>query len=584
MPKLNLRAALRIKAASGEVLALKGTGFSWTRPSLARVVFSELGDSLVPSRGTENLDANRVLGTNPLPTNAAQFVNNNFAGVGFPFEQIVESAGPIWHPDGADGVGRISPNERMLIDYQALAGGKVGVIPLATGGSSLQVGWNVDTGSILAARTASHNLAMSRFETFDGVAPIVGAVGISLGSNDNQPKSVVKAWMVDLVAHVRANFNGVGPTTPIILSGPAKGGLGGGPDYRAAYEEIAAETPYVFVEHPVWPTADPENLHPTLAENNIWGAAKAVMAFSGQATPTWNTQVAQGSFPGEQISIPLSHSGLFDASKYGFAVITGGANAAEFEVAGTWPNQVLRWAGNGTGPVAGNYEVEVSIRLSNQSVVAPRTFQHAVVTRSTVISAAHSQTNFKASSGFATDTVTGVVLKPGLNIISMLAGSGTPRAGIALTIAGNAATLLHTASTGNHFATFGFESAIETTVDLVFTWTTGTISNLVYSTSVVAGVQATPASTEAKGWGSASAHSTPSQTLPVGGLIFAQFIGNSNASDPSPGAGCTLRGFQRAGSGHYGAALTRDSTGVSTLNVSPGAFGALVSFALNPLA
>ena len=33
MPKLNLRAAKRIKVAAGELAALKGAGFSWTKPS-----------------------------------------------------------------------------------------------------------------------------------------------------------------------------------------------------------------------------------------------------------------------------------------------------------------------------------------------------------------------------------------------------------------------------------------------------------------------------------------------------------------------------------------------------------------------
>ena len=33
MPKLDLTRARRIKAAAGEMAAMKGTGFSWLRPS-----------------------------------------------------------------------------------------------------------------------------------------------------------------------------------------------------------------------------------------------------------------------------------------------------------------------------------------------------------------------------------------------------------------------------------------------------------------------------------------------------------------------------------------------------------------------
>ena len=40
MPKLDLTTALQIKGASGELLQLKGQGFSWSKPSAASSIFS----------------------------------------------------------------------------------------------------------------------------------------------------------------------------------------------------------------------------------------------------------------------------------------------------------------------------------------------------------------------------------------------------------------------------------------------------------------------------------------------------------------------------------------------------------------
>ena len=40
LPKLDLTTALQIKGASGELLQLKGQGFSWTKPSTATSIFS----------------------------------------------------------------------------------------------------------------------------------------------------------------------------------------------------------------------------------------------------------------------------------------------------------------------------------------------------------------------------------------------------------------------------------------------------------------------------------------------------------------------------------------------------------------
>lgn len=374
MPKLDLRNATRIKVAGGELAALKGAGFDWVKPATgARWVVSALGDSLVPGRA--NFHADRVLLDDPIPTNAAQFVNNAFAGAGFPFEQIVEVGGPIWFPDGADGVGRISPIERMMIDYQALAGGRVGVIPLATGGSSLQVGWNASTGNILAARTASHNLAMSRFEAFDGIAPVVGAVVINLGSNDNADVATLRGWMEGLIAHIRANFDGVTETTPVLLCGPAKAGVTLGDNYRNLYAEIASEQDHVFLVHPPYPTVAADNLHPTLAEGRTWGvnlAVKARQALTGtEPIPEWEIDPSQPVQQGTTIAIDLTHAGLSLPSPYGVPVITGGADAALFEIAGTLFAPTLRWASNGTGPAAGSYAVQVSLRNNAGQVGNP---------------------------------------------------------------------------------------------------------------------------------------------------------------------------------------------------------------------
>ncbi len=343
----------------------------------ARTVFVGIGDSLVPGR--DNLNSARNPVNDPLPTNAAQFSNNSLAPL--PFQEISTSAGPIYFPESGSEVGRISPLERLMIDYQAAAGGTVGVIPLAVGGSSLQVGWNATNGDILATRTAEHNLAMSRFEAFDGITPVVGAVVIDVSSNDNAAIATIRGWLEGLIAHVRANFTGVTATTPIILGGPVKGADNStnvfGWGYRRLFAEIASEQNNVFLMHPPYPTANADNLHPTLLEARTWGAnlaVKARQALAGtEPLPTWLIPASPPVNVGTQISIDLTHSGLSLASPYGVPVITGGANAALFELAGDFFAPTLRWLGNGTGPAIGSYEVIVSLRNNAGQVGNPLT-------------------------------------------------------------------------------------------------------------------------------------------------------------------------------------------------------------------
>lgn len=336
--------------------------------AVSRHVFAILSDSLGPGRGNEHVGRTSA---DPLPTDAAQYVNDSRAPL--PYKQISATAAPIYHPDSGSFVERISMAERLLIDYGAASGAPTGVIPCGVGGASLELGWNYATpGTNLVEAEASYTDAMAKFTAFDGVAPTYVGTVIALSSNDGTSDlALLKTRWLGLIDRWRAH---IGSDAPFFLCGPVVGSSDGSShdQKRRVVEQVAAERVNCFLVHPPYPTTKAPDVHPSVDENRMWGAALAVKArqamLGTEPVPTFSVAGAQACDLGSPLAINLTHSGLATSgypgtSPYGTVVITGGADASAFEIAGGFHAPVLRWAGNGTGPaVAGDYDVEVRLR------------------------------------------------------------------------------------------------------------------------------------------------------------------------------------------------------------------------------
>lgn len=330
-----------------------------------KLAFTILSDSLGPSRDADNLDANRT-GADPEVIGAMQYVNHSSRG---DYQTLSTDVSPMWFPD--DGTARISFMENMFSSFIGLTGDMPVVIPCGIGGASLLHASNPDfdpagPGQRLTEAGTAHNAAMTLLKAQDASAT-VGGIVICLTSNDviggSYNSANIRAAWIGLVDYIRTNFDYVDEATPFFFAGPCANGAPFD-TARLDCEYAATQRENVFVVHPPFPTADPSNLHPVRAENRAWGEAMGALADTvlngSQAIPTFTMSGAQTGTVGDALAIAIDHTGLDEDSRYGFVEINGGADAAQFQIGGTWPNQELQWSGS--SPAAGDYVVNLRIR------------------------------------------------------------------------------------------------------------------------------------------------------------------------------------------------------------------------------
>jgi hypothetical protein len=239
--------------------------------------FTALGDSYIAGRG--NFEADRDPVRDAVVPDTAQWINRSDE-VGY--QTISTNTAPIWNPD--DGVERVSPLESLLRGYQSenvARGRKAFIIPCGVGGTRLihtasTSDWDpAGPGDQLVTAKNTHNSAYAELRASHPGSRMRGVM-VCLTTNDvvsgTYDTTNIRAAWIALAVYIRANFDGVDDETPIVFSGPSCAGAG----YNTARADIAYAVSQVdncyYVEPPT-PTTDPGNLHPTMDENAIWGAA-----------------------------------------------------------------------------------------------------------------------------------------------------------------------------------------------------------------------------------------------------------------------------------------------------------------------
>lgn len=214
------------------------------------------------------------------------------------YQSLRTSTAPTWHVGGLYSPsalnGRISVLEPMLRQYQSLTAARgrgATVIGCGRGGTNL-----IDTASnndwdaagpgayIVDAKT-TFNAARAQVLAIKPHSRVRGII-IALTSNDAGPSAAtynstnIRAAWIAAIDYARANFNGVTDETVFILCGPCAVGSATFTAARADVAYAAAQRALAYNVNPVTPTANPDNLHPTLAETRTWGTniANAIYA------------------------------------------------------------------------------------------------------------------------------------------------------------------------------------------------------------------------------------------------------------------------------------------------------------------
>lgn len=255
MPKLNLRTALRIKAASGEVLALKGAGFDWVRPFEGVPAQPDgyditffYGDSLV-NKGTPGPGSTDYpRGVNDVDrAGAYQGTGPDAGNFGVAQGIITSDITPIIGNHG-DGIDRVKLAEPWVRDYLDVNGAANRRSLVSVHGRSGQA--STITPATLAFGNLYYNQAVSAFNAIIAAAkaefPGSRPKGIVLSpfSNDitnisDLDPAVLQAALEALIDGFRSDLT-EGSELAIQFYGPNPNGTGDFNDCRTALAAIVA--------------------------------------------------------------------------------------------------------------------------------------------------------------------------------------------------------------------------------------------------------------------------------------------------------------------------------------------------------
>lgn len=545
----------------------------------SRVIFTVLGDSLMPGR--DNDDSGRD-GNDPIPSNARVYVNDPTDG---DYQALVDLAGPLTWPSAGDN-DRISPIEHTLSQFNALSSFGTGFIGCAVGGSALDIGWDPATpGANLTAAVAAHNTAMALYKAEDPNC-IVGSVLINLTSNGT-PSG--EAQWIALIDYVRANLDFVDDTTPIIISGPAASGTTFD-EKRLDAEEGASARINCFVQHPPYPTDDPQNLHPTKAENRTYGAALGTLAYValyGQQTiPTITTDLVQGSVQGQALNIAIEHSGLLAPSKYGVAEINGGVDASEVEIGGEFSAPTIVKTGGG---FLANGVYNFNIRMRNSAW----DYSDDYVMELTVADGGGGGVALTNEYGLM-DTVSAwgsvnfptVPVITGKNLLILFFEHGSSKgSSLIVDVDSNMAGFVAATDVGPSLELWSYESVIDTNVSVDATWTSH--SNQMNIVNIGAtGLAATPTATLDFDHGFNGSTATTKDhgavVVPSGGKAILVVAGTSSVELTASSTGLTrIAHYTSSGDDNQIAVFERDDDGGTEVNCGTSSYlaGLLLTYA-----
>ena len=365
-------------------------------------------------------------------------------------------------------------------------------------------------------------------------------------------RSTYAAALTDLIARARARVTGAA-SAPFVIGSllPQKWTIGAS-TFDANYAGInAAQVDVSLAVTGVMYSRGPAIAYTGTENDNLhYGPASAVrqyglnmgLTLSDVAGPTVTSVGATGTNQGSKLALLLTAS-----EPHATFEISGGADAGLFELSDRYLTPTLRYAGNGTGPAAGSYEVKVRARDGSGNYGAVKTIAVTVAaaTSGPVTGPSALGRYYVDGTFFSGPTITfpGVSLGKGLNLLYFTTGAGQAEAQGASIPGGTSGTKLLSAldnGGGGNGTVVGIVVASAGTYDVAvpFNGGNGAVGNVTMYVSLVTGTKPAPIDTDYKSLGfSNPPNASKSLTVPADGIAVAfGFMPYT----PPPNTGTTL--------------------------------------------
>jgi hypothetical protein len=321
-------------------------------------------------------------------TDGYQF--EGYSGRTSTYQTIQSDITPLWHRQGYTDISapqdRLGDGEYQI--RQLLAdnpGAKVvavpcaqGSTPLVGGGTSWQAG---NPGATLFENMISQGtLCYAAIQAMWPGAVIETVLSMVQGEQDagnGVSYSTYLSAITSFVSFSRSRFATAGiagaSTMKVVLGSmiPQLWKIGS-PNYNAAYAAInaahvAASLTISGVYYADGPSGSTDGLHYSPASVVRTQGLKNAAVLSDTTGPTVTTASTFTSQTGQKLAFLLTGSDTHQTFH-----ITGGADAAQFELNDPYLSPQVQWVGNGTGPAPGSYQVEVTARDGSGNYGTPK--------------------------------------------------------------------------------------------------------------------------------------------------------------------------------------------------------------------
>lgn len=433
-------------------------------------------------------------------------------------------------------------------------GADVVLVPCAKGSTTLVAAeqqWRADPtpgagGYLFENMVAQANRAYSAVQAAYPGRPIRVALFWSQGefdANAGISRAAYAAALTDLVARARARITGAASAPFVIGSMLPQTWTIGAVTYGAQAAAINAAQVDVSVSvagvmyamGPViaYTGVENDNLHyGPAAKVRQYGLAMGT-TLSDTAGPAVTSSAALGVSQGNRLGLAL----LADEPHATFA-IGGGTDAGLFEISDRYLSPTLRWAGNGTGPAPGSYQVKLRARDGSGTVGPDRTTTVTVAASygqgdQGPITATPRAVYRDAGTYFSDPLVVfpAVVLGAGLNLLYFRSGAGDGKVRAITAPGGLSGTQFVGGTTGNgaNGTVFGLVASTAGPQDLSVRFG-GAIGDMALFVVTLTGTRAAPLATDYTIGGYTNPPTqSASLAVPSGGLAVA--IGYTPANE-----------------------------------------------------
>lgn len=394
---------------------------------------------------------------------------------------------PLDHPDAFD---RVGPGIEILKAIRAAnPAAKIVAVPTAVGSSGiLNGGWLSNATAGAGGTRFEFMLTQAAQARTAALAAYPGAtiqwqfywVQGEQDASEGRAYADYKAALTDVISRTRSRLTGAA-NAPWVMGSmvPEKWTPDAPAGYVASYVpinlvhvDLSVElTNLFYARGPEDPSQLNDNLHyqPASAARIFGQRMGAVL--TDTVGPTITTTAAQGSVLDTKLAIPLAHN---DPTGHATFHITGGSGAVQFELSDRYIAPKLRWVGDGTGPAAGAYAVELRARDGAGNYGPVKTFTVTVEAAAVVPVTATFREHTNIGSTGPVATFAGRTIRKGLNLFVLKMDGGNKDATMTMAVGGNAGVKLFGATVGQvgneTYQIWGFVSVIETVADVVWNW------------------------------------------------------------------------------------------------------------------